>query len=86
MLRFTCWVNAATAATARPARRPAALQLVGIDSLFRLVVPGWTPRGTRPDDRPPGRDSHYWTIPPTDPDVTNSVIRFLGIPGSQPRS
>ena len=35
---------------------------------------------------PPGRDSHYWTIPPTDPDVTNSVIRFLGIPGSQPRS
>jgi len=52
MLRFTCWVNAATAATARPARRPAALQLVGIESLFRLVVPCWTPRGTHPDDRP----------------------------------
>jgi hypothetical protein len=28
--------------------------------------------------RRPGRDSHYWTIPPTDPDVTDSVIRFLG--------
>jgi len=51
-MRFTCWVNTATAAMARPARRPAALQLVGIESLFRLVVPCWTPRGTHPDDRP----------------------------------
>ena len=52
MLRFSCRVNAATAAMARPARRPAALRLVGIGSLFRLFVPCWTPRGAHPDDRP----------------------------------
>src|SRR6056297_1448107 len=58
LLRFrqppivTRWVDVATAARARPARRPASLQLVGIERLFRLVVPCWTPRGTHPDDRP----------------------------------
>jgi hypothetical protein len=52
MLRFTCRVNTATAAMARPARHPAALQRVGIESPFRLVVPCWTPRGMHPDDRP----------------------------------
>ena len=45
-------VKAATAPGARPARRLAALQLVGIERLFRLVVPCQTPRGTHPGGRP----------------------------------
>jgi hypothetical protein len=35
---------------ARPARRLAALQLVGIEKLFRLVVSFQTPRGTHSRD------------------------------------
>src|SRR6056297_273837 len=45
-------VKSATTLGARPARRPAALQLVAIDRLFRLVVPCRTPRGTHPEGRP----------------------------------
>lgn len=45
-------VKAATTPGARPARRLAALQLVAIEQLFRLVVPCQTPRGTHPRGRP----------------------------------
>ncbi|MGD9299264.1 MAG: hypothetical protein PVG09_06115, partial [Thiohalocapsa sp.] len=36
-LNVTCWVKAATAAMARPARHLAALQLLGIQRLFLVV-------------------------------------------------
>jgi len=45
-------VKAATTPGARPARRLAALQLVAIEQLFRLLVPCQTPRGTHPRGRP----------------------------------
>jgi len=49
-------VRAATTTSARPARRPASLQLVAIAWLFRLVVPCWPvpdqARGTPPGGRP----------------------------------
>jgi hypothetical protein len=51
-LHFTARVDPATAAMARPARRLAALQLLGIERLFFVVVPCQPPRGTHPDDRP----------------------------------
>ena len=45
-------MSVSTTPGARPARRLAALQLVGIEQLFRLVVPCQTPRGTHPEGRP----------------------------------
>jgi hypothetical protein len=45
-------VKTATTPGERPARRLAALQLVAIEKLFRLVVPCQTPRGTHPWVRP----------------------------------
>jgi hypothetical protein len=51
-LNVTCRVKATTAAMACPARHLAALQLLGIERLFLVVVRCQAPRGTHPDDRP----------------------------------
>src|SRR6056297_1059072 len=83
----TRWVDVATAARARPARRPASLQLVGIVRLFSLLVPCWTPRGTHPDDRPTAlsRIMHssltHWVGPVSVPIGSDPNV-FGALPGS----
>jgi hypothetical protein len=49
---LTRQVKLATTSRARPARRLAALQLVGMEPQLRLVAPCQTPFGTHPEGRP----------------------------------